>query len=188
VRFKVWGLTVLLLLFCLPSVFAADRVAVIAYGDQSEAVSVMQETIRSYFKTPLPSLVKIYEFVPGDEIAVSQPKNKEVKRDTLRALAEKTKSDIVVAAQLTDYRTRFFVSLYGDSIRTTSVQVKYHIYLARKDKYMTDRLSRYYHGDDIRFGSPEYLLNEILDDVTEKLRKELPYNPAVILKQNEASD
>ena len=186
-RFKVLILTALTMFLWLPLALAAERVAVIAYGDRPEAAAYIQGELRSYFITPLPSLVKVYEFVADKEIADVRPKDKEVKRDAIRAFAEEIQADIVVAAQLTDYRTRVMVSLYGNRIRTTSVSVRYHIYLAKQDRYMTDRLSRYYQDEDFRYGSPEYLLGEILDDITEKLRKELPYNPSVILQQVETA-
>jgi hypothetical protein len=169
----------------LPLALAAERVAVIVYGDQPEAVAYIRGELRSYFITPLPSLVKVYEFIADKDIADVRPKDKEVNRDAIRAFAEKAPADIVVAVQLTDYRTRGILSISGNYIRTTSVAVKYHIYLAKQDRYMADRLSRYYQDEDFRYGSPEYLLGEIMDDITEKLRKELPYNPAVILRQVE---
>lgn len=187
-RSKVLILTAWLMVLWLPMALAAERVAVIVYGDRPEAVAYIQGELRSHFITPLPSLVKVYEFVDDKNIAAARPDNKEVKRDAIRAFAEKAQADIVVAAQLTDYRTNVIVSLYGNYIRTTSVTVKYHIYLAKQDRYITDRLSRYYHDEDSRYGSPEYLLGEILDDITEKLRKELPYNPAVILQQVETAE
>lgn len=187
-RFKVLILTALLMFLCLPLALAAERVAVIVYGDQPEAVAYIKGELRSYFITPLPSLVKVYEFVDDKDIAAARPDNKEVKRDAIRAFAERTQADIVVAAQLTDYRTRGILSMTGNYIRTTFVAVKYHIYLAKQDRYMTNRLSRYYHDEGFRYGSPEYLLGDILDDITEKLRKELPFDPSVILKQVETAE
>lgn len=188
-RIAIFFSALLILCSYCNSTFASEprRVAILpvinsTYFDNREAQTAIVTQLNNHFKTPLSSVVEFYTLIPQQDILQAMPpvptrKAKlSIDEQLLREIAVKTRADILIAVKLNEYRSAMSITTRtGTLLQQTDVELIYGIYLAEQEPhYYSKKLQRHYQGEASVASSPDYLLNELIDEIREVLEKQVP--------------
>ncbi len=135
---------------------------------------VIAGTLAERFRTPLASIVPVYDLVPPAEIAPllpAAPAGKKIRLDgaLLAAIGEKLGADIVVAAEVTQYYTYTYYSGEGDPMRRINFEIRLLSYHKPTGVFFDRRDHEYYNGDDTPVVQPDYLARRLTSDLLAKV-------------------
>lgn len=133
-----------------------------------EAVGrVIAKTLADRFRTPLASIVPVYDIIPRGDIVPFLPTapagGKKVTLDgaVLAAIGEKLNADIVIVAEVTQYYTYTYFTGEGDPYRRINFEIRLLSFHKPTGVLFDKRDHEYYHGDDYEVVQPEYLAREL---------------------------
>lgn len=139
-------------------------------------LSCIEQALQSKFHTPLPSLVPIYTLIPADEVIAAaskvyhgEPGNFTPDAESLRRLAAGINADMVIAAKVNEFRHDRFVDFEGDQKARSYVAITVFYYERESGKLFIVHDDREYLGDELPFGDPLYLTNELMNSLLAKI-------------------
>ncbi|MBP1765297.1 MAG: hypothetical protein H6Q65_2355 [Firmicutes bacterium] len=183
--------TVVVLVFLLCLIFtglqscsAADlqRVAILpvsfshSYVDQ-DVEAVISKALANKFHTPLANIVPVFQIIPKEEVQkglITEVGAKKIQafkldKNLLKNIAVKTNADIVIGVEVTQFWTMQTITFYGDILRETNLAMKVLIY--HKPTEMVTEKKDYdnYAGDEILWGQPEYMADQMIFKLLNKI-------------------
>jgi|GEM_PF-3561996 len=163
------------------SAYHAQKVAVLPVfhsGNISinkDVEKIIAEALVNKFHMPLSKVVTFFEIIPEAEVLAALPAQFEDQRKSkfennlLVEVADKLNADIVIAAEITSYRSDLRMNWEGDRIQETDLAIRiinYH----RPSGTFTDRQDhQFYLGDDIQWGQPEYIADHMIYNLLNKI-------------------
>lgn len=142
--------------------------------DQAYERQITQALERK-FHTSLASLVPVFELLPADTIqtdytAIQTDNGKPVlDKALLQAMAAATQADIVIAAEVTSFRALTHRTWDNEEVQETDVALHIASYQKSSDSFLTVRDRQTYRGTFLLSGRPDYILDDLLYRLLNKL-------------------
>lgn len=143
-------------------------------GNETAAVQAkVAETLTAWFRTPLASIVKVYEFVPADEIQAALPPNgaldpRRPDLPRLKELAAKLRADLVLGVVITDLGRYSIIGREGDIKLRTDLALRLVGYKADSQRTIDLAGREDYFDDWSPSGEPEQLANVLTERLLAK--------------------
>lgn len=136
---------------------------------------VIEQTLAARFRTPLASIVPVYDVIALGEVApvlpTAPPGGKQkvkLDRSILATIAEKLNADIVIAAEVTQYYTETIIT-DEDIYRRIYFQIRLRSYHKPSDMFYEGEDHRYYFGSDSPVVQPDYLAKYLTEALLAKV-------------------
>lgn len=174
-------LTCFAILLPISTTFAADRQKVfiaptVDYHDyrNDDVYRLIEKRLKDNFNYPLNAIVHRYEILPetnaSRQILQSLYTGKvKLTRDLLHTVAYTSGADVVVIPRLNRLSYITYTTWDGDLVQQTEISLDCYAYAIDEDKVYRFKTSRSYNNDYSTQGEPEYLLNDMLDEIISKL-------------------
>lgn len=127
------------------------------------------------FHTSLASLVPVFELLPADTIqadyaAIQTHNGKPVLDKTLlQGMAAASQADIVIAAEVTSFRAVTHRTWDNEEFQETDIALRIASYQKSSDSFLTVRDRQTYQGITLLSGRPDYILDDLLYRLLNKL-------------------
>lgn len=184
---KIWTLLVLSFLFivgmtptsCLA--YAPLRVAILpvfnsSYTHNEDTERLIGKSLQARFSMPLSKVVTLYDIVPANEVEMALPRelkdhNKPGKMNAfmLQEIGRVLKADVVIGAQITDFRANTFNDFDDEPMQETDLTIRIVGYDTQKNEFLDIHDSRHYYGHWSVMGESDYLATQIMDQLIRKV-------------------
>lgn len=117
-----------------------------------------------------------YEIIPSHEIKEVLPQELKALRKPaklnaalVKDIGEKLKADIIIGAQIANFRTGTVRKMDDDVLTQTDLTIHVVYYDAAKNKFLDIHDNRRYYGEWAKLGDPKYLAKQSLEHLFNKL-------------------
>ena len=149
-----------------------------SYTHDQNTEQVIANALKTRFHMPLDKVITLYDVVPDNEVQLALPpelKNPnnpgKINSHVLQEIGAKLKTDVVIGAQITNFTVFTFNTWDGDLMEQIDLTIRVFGYDTKKSEFLDIHDSRYYNDDASVMGNPDYLAQEIMDN----LLKKVPY-------------
>jgi len=141
-----------------------------------EVETIVAKALVNKFQMPLPTVVKFYQIIPEAEVVAALPvqlkdkiKKSKLANNLLTEVADKLNADIVIAAEITSYRSEERMNREGDRLQETHLAIRVITYHRPTGVFTEKRDHEFYFGDDISWGQPEYIADHMIYNLLNKI-------------------
>lgn len=137
--------------------------------------SIIANALVNKFHMPLSKIVPFFAIIPEAEVIAALPvqlteKNKsKLDNKLLAEVADKLNADIVIAAEITSYRSDSRTNLEGDRLQETDLAIRVIHYHRPSGKFTERQDHQFYFGDDIQWGQLEYIADHMMYDLLNRI-------------------
>jgi len=137
--------------------------------------SIIKTALVNKFHMPLSKIVPFYEIIPEAEVIASLPvqlkykKNSKLDNNLLAEVGNEMNADIVIAVEVTSFQDDSRINWDGDRIQETDLAMRIINYHRPSRTYTERKDHQYYLGDDIQWGRPEYIADQMIDNLLNKI-------------------
>jgi len=179
--FIVLFISLFLISFPTCSAYDAQKVAVLPVfyskniSINKDVERIIAEALVNKFHMPLSKVVTFFEMIPEAEVFVALPvqlkdkKKSKLEKNLLVGVADKLNADIVIAAEITRYRSDSRMNWEGDRIQETDLAIRIINYHRPTGTFTEQQDHQYYLGDDIKWGEPEYIADQMIYNLLNKI-------------------
>jgi hypothetical protein len=136
---------------------------------------IIAKALVNKFHMPLSKVVTFFEIIPEADVIAALPVQLKDKRQSklennlLAAVADTLNADIVIAAEITAYRSDSRTNWEGDRIRETDLAIRIINYHRPSGEFTERQDHQFYFGDDIQWGQPEYIASHMMYKLLNKI-------------------
>ena len=141
-----------------------------------EVETIVAKALVNKFQMPLPTVVKFYEIIPEGDVVPALPaqlkdkiKRSKLTNNLLAEVADKLNADIVLAAEITSFRSEVRINREGDRLQETHLAIRVINYHRPTGIFTEKRDHEFYFGDDILWGQPEYIADHMIYKLLNKI-------------------
>lgn len=156
------------------------RVAILPVFNSShtydhETERVIYESLQTRFSVLLAKTAIFYNVIPPEELALALPtelklnKSEKINAALLRELGAKVQADIVIGAQIMDFRLFTSRNLDNDLLMQTDLTIRVLYYDASPNQIIDIQGGRHYNGRAAAVGNADYLAKEIMEHLIGKV-------------------
>lgn len=147
-----------------------------SYTHNQDVERVIADSLHARFHMPLDKVITLYDVVPDNEVDKAMPqelrnRNKpgEISASVLKKIGAKLNADVVIGAQIMDFREYTFTNIWGDLLQETDLTIRLVGYDIKKNQYLDIHESRNYNGEYSVLGNSDYLAKLIMDNLIAKV-------------------
>jgi len=147
-----------------------------SYTHDQDTERIITESLQARFHMPLAKVIILYDVIPADEVQLALPlelknRNKpgKINASVLQGIGAKLNTDIVIGAQITDFRASTFSDLYGGLLQETDLTIRVVGYDTRKNEFLDIHDSQHYYGQWSVTGDSDYLAKQIMEHLISKV-------------------
>jgi hypothetical protein len=147
-----------------------------SYTYDQDTERVINESLQARFGVLLAKFVIFYDVIPANEVQQALPpkfknrnKSEKVNASMLREIGTKLKADIVLGAQITDFRVFTIRDLDENQFRKTDLTIHVVGYDTKKNKFFDIHDSKHYDGLWSAIGDSDYLAKQIVEHLIAKV-------------------
>jgi hypothetical protein len=136
---------------------------------------IIAKALVNKFHMPLSKVVTFFDIIPEADVIAALPVQLKDKRQSklennlLAAVADMLNADIVIAAEITAYRSDLRTNWEGDRIQETDLAIRIINYHRPSGKFTERQDHQFYFGDDIQWGQPEYIASHMMYNLLNKI-------------------
>lgn len=157
------------------------RVAVLpvfnsSYTYDQDTERVINESLQARFDVLLAKFIIFYEVIPANEVQLALPpelknrnKPEKINVPMLRAIGTKLKADIVLGAQITDFRVFTGRDLDDERLKQTDLTIHVVGYDTKKNEFFDIHDREHYNGRWSALGDSDYLAKKIIERLSDKV-------------------
>jgi hypothetical protein len=163
------------------SAYHAQKVAVLpVFSSRDISINkdverIIAKALVNKFHMPLSKVVTFFEIIPEAEVIAALPvplkdkKKSKLENNLLAEVADKLNADIVIAAEITSYRSDSRMNWEGDRLQETDLAIRIINYHRPSGKFTERQDHQFYFGDDIQWGQPEYITSHMMYNLLNKI-------------------